>query len=72
MHILDAIRYDGSTKEKAKKLCKDYDYDPTNIGTAILRACGYDVKVHFEGDISVKDKQGKILFFQNIPYYDLY
>lgn len=43
MHILDTIRSGGEIKTAAENLCRDYNYDPVRIGTAILDACGYDV-----------------------------
>lgn len=70
MHILDAIRCEGKTKEKSKRLCKDYGYSPTHIGAAILRACGYDVRFFYNGDISVKDEHGNILYHETNSYDD--
>ena len=70
MHILDAIRNGGETQVKARKLCADYGYDPTQIGCAILKACGYEVEQYLKGDIAVTD--GKhLLFITDYPDYDL-
>ena len=67
MHILDKISWGGETTVQTKKLCKDFKYNPTEIGCAILRACGYKVHKHLRGDISVKDSDGNMLFSQTIP-----
>lgn len=71
MHILGQIRMEGEIARKAKKLCSDYKYDPTAIGCAILQACGHDVTKHLKGDISVKDKAGKLLYFSDYPDYEM-
>lgn len=71
MHILDAIRNGGETQVKARKLCADYGYDPTQIGCAVLKACGYEVRRYLKGDISVKSSDGQLLFFTDYPDYDL-
>lgn len=69
MHILDEIRLGGATQVRAIKLCQDYEYDPTKIGCAVLKACGYDVTKHLKGDISVT-KDGVLLFFSDYPECD--
>ena len=63
MYILDEIREENYLHNKARQLCEDYDYNPEQIGIAILRACGYIVKEHLKGEVSVKDPCGSLLYY---------
>ena len=65
MTILDEIKLNGETKKRMEHLSNEYQYDPTRIGCAILRALGYEVKQHLEGSISVKDENGRFLFYSD-------
>lgn len=55
----------------AKKLCVDCEYSPEAIGCAILEFCGYTIKKYLKGDISVKDSNGELLYFSDLPDYEM-
>ena len=63
MHILDIIKLDGEIKKKMDQLCRDSKYNPTEIGSRILRACGYEVQQYLKGSIAVTDKEEKLLYY---------
>lgn len=53
-------------RKGAKKLCKSYEYNPTHIGCAILRICGYEVEESLYGDVVVKDsKTDRIVYWDD-------
>lgn len=63
MTLLDKIREFDKEQEKAKNLCASYQYSPDKIGAAILEACGYNVKFHLKGEVSVTDQAGNVLYY---------
>ena len=71
MTLLDSIRCGGDTRRGADVLCKNCGYDPEIIGRQILEACGFEVRGFLEGDVSVKNSKGKILFTRSYPHYDM-
>lgn len=61
------------TKNNLEKLVKQKEYDPEEIGIAILRTLGYKVEKYFlDGSIAVNSKDGKKLlkFFDSGVYID--
>lgn len=46
------------------KLCEACDFNPTIIGSNILKAEGYEVIWYPRGDVAVRDRGGKLLCFK--------
>ena len=61
--------YHGLTRH-IKKLCEDCDFNPTVVGSNILKAEGYEVIQHLKGDISVRDRNGKLVYFSGLLDYE--
>lgn len=60
---------DLNDKSVWEELIKDKEYNPDKIGSYILTVLGYEVKHYLKGDVSVKDKDGKILYYSDLPSY---
>lgn len=59
------------TRKNLIRLVRNTEYDPKEIGIAVLRSLGYEVTEHFNGAIAVTDKYtNKLLFWYNGAYVD--
>ena len=52
------------TRKNLQRLAKNCKYNPQEIGTCVLRALGYNVKIYIYSDgVAVTDKNGKLVYF---------
>lgn len=63
MTVLDQLRLGGDLHRRMQNLLFMCDYNPEEIGIKILEACGYKVKKHLKGGLSVKDKNEELLCY---------
>lgn len=55
----------GELLVRAKKLCKQCGYDPENIGSTVLKACGFNVRRFMSGGIAVHDGADNLLYYSS-------
>jgi hypothetical protein len=60
------------TRKNLEKLCKNCDFNPTDVGLAILKLLNYKVEQYrLSGALYVLTKDGKhILYFDSGAYVD--